>query len=324
MAPRISSSCHGSEVPQPEDLARQLALTTGQHDASPLDLGVERLPVQVIGDMGGRDRQRGDRCVGEQVEPEGAQTGARGGRARLVSGEHRVLAFEAHQSQALVDLVDDRDRRCPRGLTVGVTVAMGPQVEVEARHGRPFHGVPRAWRGGDHRQARCRHPRLLGSGDDHVHAPGVHLEGNRSEAGDAVDEDEGIRRLGPDRRGQVGDRVHDPGGRLVMRQQDGLGVGRRAQDLAHFVGRRGVAPFSLDLGHVRAVGRRDLGEAVSERADRDAHDTIARRQRVHDSGFQAARAGARQHRDIVRASRSTASSRRGCGRASGRTRALDD
>ena len=38
------------EVAEPEDLAGQLALAAGEDDAAALDLAVERLPVEVVGD----------------------------------------------------------------------------------------------------------------------------------------------------------------------------------------------------------------------------------------------------------------------------------
>ena len=45
---------HRAEVAEPEDLAGQLALAAGEDDAAPLDLAVERLPVEVVGDVRAR------------------------------------------------------------------------------------------------------------------------------------------------------------------------------------------------------------------------------------------------------------------------------
>ena len=42
------------EVAEPEDLAGQLALAAGEDDAAPLDLAVERLPVEAVGDAAPR------------------------------------------------------------------------------------------------------------------------------------------------------------------------------------------------------------------------------------------------------------------------------
>ena len=56
----------------------------------------------------------------------------------------------------------------------------------------------------------------------------------------------------------------------------------------------GLAPFDRDLGHVRAVGRGDLGEAVAERADRHREDPVAGRQDVDHGGLEPTGARARQ------------------------------
>jgi hypothetical protein len=85
---------------------------------------------------------------------------------------------------------------------------MGAEIEVEAGHRRLLHRVPTPSRRGDHRESGCRHPRLLRAGDDEVDAPGVHLERNRAQPRDAVDEDQRVRGDVVDRRGEIGDGVH--------------------------------------------------------------------------------------------------------------------
>ncbi len=288
-----------SEMAEPEDLAGQLALAAGQDQAAPLELAVERLPVEVVGNEGGRDRLRGVGRVGEELEAERLETGARCRRARLVAGEDVLGALEAHQPDALVDLVDHGDGRRPRRLTGRVAVAMGTQVEVDPRHGRGLHRGPGALRGRDHGQTRRGHEGLLRAGHDDVDAPRVHLERDGAQAGHAVDEDERLGTLLPDRRRQLGDRVHDAGRRLVVGQQHGLDGRDRTEAFADLVRRRGIPPLGIELGHVRPVGRGDLGEPVTERADRDAEHAVAGRQRVDDRGLEAAGARARDHRDVA-------------------------
>ena len=100
--------------------------------------------------------------------------------------------------------------------------------------------------------------------------------------GHAVDEDQRVGRLLADSCGEFGDRVHDPGRRLVVGEQDRLGVGHAAQPLADLRTVRRVAPFGVELRHVRAVDAGDLGEPVTERADAHAEDPVAGRQRVDD------------------------------------------
>jgi hypothetical protein len=77
-------------VAQPEDLAGQLALATGQHEAPALELAVERLPVEVVRDDRGSDGLGGMSRIGEQLEAEGLQPCPRRRGARLVAGEDGI------------------------------------------------------------------------------------------------------------------------------------------------------------------------------------------------------------------------------------------
>ena len=262
---------------------------------------------------------RGDVRVGEQLEAERGQAGPCGGRTGLVAGEDRRGALLGHQPQALVDLVDDRDGRRERRLTGRVALAMRLEVEIEARHRRALHRGPGPRRGRDHGQARRRHPGLLRAGDHDVHAPGVHLERHGPETRDAVDEDERVGRLLADGRGELADRVHHPGRGLVVGQQHGLHARHGPELLADLVGGRRVAPLRIELRHVRAVDPGDLGEPVTERADRHAEHLVARRQRVDDSRLQAAGSGGRDHRHVRARPEERLHARSGSARASPRT-----
>ena len=66
-----------AEMAQPEDLAGQLALAAGQDEAAALELAVERLPVEVVGDERRGDRLRRVARVGEQLEARGRSRPAR-------------------------------------------------------------------------------------------------------------------------------------------------------------------------------------------------------------------------------------------------------
>ena len=96
--------------------------------------------------------------------------------------------------------------------------------------------------------------------------------GHGAEARHAVDEDERVGALLADGRRELRDRVHHAGRGLVVGEQHGLDVGQPAQSLADLVGRGGVAPLGVELGHVRAVDAGDLGEPVAERPDAHAED----------------------------------------------------
>ena len=285
---------------EPEDLPGELALAAGQDQAASLELRVERLPVEVVRDERRGHRLRGVALVGEELEAERGEPGARCGGADLVAGEDVLLALGLHEPQALVDLEDDRDRGRERRLPVCRGVPVRPQVEIEARHRRRLHRRPAARRGGDHRQARCGHPGLLRAGHDHVDAPRVHLERDGAETGHAVDEDQRVGRLLVDGCGQFGDRVHHPGRRLVVGEQDRLRVGHAAQPLADLRTVRRVAPFGVELGDVRAVDAGDLREPVAERADAHAEDAVAGRQRVDDRRLEPAGPRGRDHRHVGR------------------------
>src|SRR6185369_11580231 len=122
---------HRAEMAEAEDLPGQLALPAGEDDAVPLDLPVVRLPVATLAEPGRRDGLGGEGGVREQLEPEGRQAGPGGGGAGRMSGEDLLLAFLEHQTEALVDLVDDGDRRRERGLAGRGRLPMAPEIEVE-------------------------------------------------------------------------------------------------------------------------------------------------------------------------------------------------
>src|SRR5262245_24874215 len=107
-----------------EDLACELALAAGEHDAMALDQAVERLPVDAVGEPRGGHGARRHGLVRDELEVERLEAGSRRGGTRLVPGEDAVLALLVHEPEALVDLVDDRDRRGERRLAVLGRVAM--------------------------------------------------------------------------------------------------------------------------------------------------------------------------------------------------------
>ena len=134
---------HRAEVADPEDVPGDLALAAGQDDAARLDRPVERLPVEPLGDPGGRDRPRGEALIGEQLEAERLETGPRGGRAGLVAGEDPGRRLALHELEALVDLVDDGERRRPRGLALGVRRPDGRAGRGRSAASSPSPSPPR-------------------------------------------------------------------------------------------------------------------------------------------------------------------------------------
>ena len=290
IAPRISSRVTEPRWPSrkilPVSLPWPPARTTPRRLTSPLNAFQSR-PSGTCAAVTVREAWR---WSANSSKPSAAEARPRRGGAGLVAGEDAGRTFLGHEAQALVDLVDDRDRRRERRLAVGRGVAMGAQVEVEARHRRRLHRRPGARRGRDHRQAGaaiqafCEPVTTTSTPQASISngtAPSADTLSTRMSASGA---------LLADRRGQLGDRVHDPGRGLVVGQQHGLdrrGIAR--ESLADLVGRRGIAPLGIELRHVRAVDAGDLGEPVAERPDAHAEHAVAGRQDVDDRGLEPAR-----------------------------------
>ena len=154
---------HGPQVADPEDPPLELPLAAGDHETPLLELAVEGLPIEVLGNPGGSDGLRGVGGLGEQGEAKGHQAGAGGRGAGGVTGEDAVGRLLLHEAEALVDLVEDRDGRRPGRLAGGRALAGAPQVEVEARHPRGLHRRPRALGRRRRRPARGRTSRPSGS-----------------------------------------------------------------------------------------------------------------------------------------------------------------
>src|SRR4029078_2404236 len=75
-----------AQMPQPEDLAGELALAAREDDAVSLDRAVERLPGVPLWELRRSHRLRRVALVGEQLEPQRLEAGPRRRRAGLVGG----------------------------------------------------------------------------------------------------------------------------------------------------------------------------------------------------------------------------------------------
>ena len=218
--------------------------------------------------------------------------------------------FGLHQADALVDLVDDGDRRRERRLAVRGRVAVRAEVEVEARHLRRAPSRP----------SRAARPRSSPGPGAAIHAfcepvtttstPQASISNGTAPRPETLSTR--ISASGLTSRiaaARTGDRVHHAGRRLVVGQQDRLVRRVRGERLADGAGIGRLAPLDVELRHVRAVDPGDLREPVAERADRDAEDAVAGRQRVDDRGLEPAAAGASSASRRRWSSRRTASSR---------------
>ena len=155
-----------------------------------------------------------------------------------------------------------------------------------------------AGRDGGDAEAGRGHQRLLRAGGDDVDPPLVGLERNGAEARDRVDDDE---RAGRPRGG--GERLEvddDAGGRLGMRQEDGLRTAELLEAGGEVVRARRLAPLVLDGLDVGAVRRRELLPALAERAGGDDDHAVAGRAEVRDGRLHRPGAGAGEEQDVVR------------------------
>ena len=193
-----------AEVPDPEDPPGQPTLAAGEHEAAVAERAREVAPRHVGGHVRGRDRVRGMGRVGEQVEAHRLEAGARRRPAGRVPREDPLVALGRDELERRLELEAEPDRGRPGRLAFREALAVLVEVEVEARHRRALGRGPGAVRDGDHREARRDHPRLLRPGHDDVEAPAVHVERQRAEPADGVDDEKRVGRLRADDRGEVG------------------------------------------------------------------------------------------------------------------------
>ena len=149
---------HRAEVAEPEDLAGQLALAAGQDEAAALDLAVERLPVEAVGDLRGGDRPRRV-AAGRRRARSRAPRGPARAAAAHASWRAKIAVGALRRSSAAGPRRPGRRPRSPASTASRrrpCASRCGAQVEVEARHRRRLHRRPGARRGRDHRQARAR------------------------------------------------------------------------------------------------------------------------------------------------------------------------
>ena len=187
---------------------RQLALPARQDELAALELGVERLPLEVVGDARGRHRRGCEALIGEQLEPSAprparvaaaqaawrAKTGPRPSSSiipRATSSWYSTATAGVHgvwPSRRSCGGLRDRDRSVASGRSPG-----GPAALRDGRES-PFRALPSSSSGS--RRRRRRGPRRP-------------LERHRAETRDAVDEEERVRRNRASHCGQLTDRVRD-------------------------------------------------------------------------------------------------------------------
>ena len=254
--------------------------------------------------LGGRgrvvDRGHGVAAVGlgrEEAEPGGLDPGP-DHRPHLRVARPDVLdALLEDDPQALLHRVHHADRWGRVGLIALLELLLACEIEVPARQLGLLGGGEGVLRDRDHGQAGRRHPSLLRAADDHIQAEGVRLQRQAARAAHRVHRYQLAAALdhGRDRRHVVG----DPGRGLVVGDEDLLDGRVLGQEPLDVLGVDGLALRHLEPDRVDAVGDRDIGPAVTERADRAEQRLLARAQQVGDGGLEPPRPARRVEEHVV-------------------------
>ena len=144
IASRISPSVTDPRWPTRKICPVELALPAGQDDAARLDRPVEGLPVEVpSGTRAAVTVREAKRWSANSSKPSAwrpARVAAAQAswRAKIPAAVSRL-----HELEALVDLVDDGDRRRPRGLALGVRRRDGPGGRGRSAASSPSPSPPR-------------------------------------------------------------------------------------------------------------------------------------------------------------------------------------
>src|SRR5581483_4321537 len=78
-------------------------------------------------------------------------------------------------------------------LAFGGGFSFFTEIKVVTRRFRTLHALPGALAYGAISQSRRNHERFLGTANDHIHAPSVHVEVSGAETGDCVDDEQRVR-----------------------------------------------------------------------------------------------------------------------------------
>ena len=269
-------------MPESHDLPGPRRLPAGHDQPLATHRGVEWAPLQPVGQPRGSHGVGSILRSGNQGQAQRLEPGLRPGGDRRVSSPGPLATLVPQQPDPKLEAEEDAHGRRPGGLAFLRPAARLGEIPVGARHASSFRRRPRARADDRNRDSRRPHPRLLAGAHHQVDPPGVHLELDRPQPADPVDHHQRIAGRGVHRRCQLTKRVRDAGGGLVVGQQH-RAVGLRArQVLRQGSGIRGRSPVGLEAGDICSKRARDLGEAVTEGADRHHQHPVSRRQGVDD------------------------------------------
>ncbi len=285
-----------AHVAQAEELALHLSLPAGDRDV--VAARVRRGDLLAIhafrrGDRGHRRARRG---LGEELEPERLDTGARGAGESIVTLEHVGQPFGLEQPQRFPQSDDDRHRRREAHLVLRHVLQLVREIEVELRQGRALGLPPGLLVERAEPEAGRQHQPLLRTGHHDIDVPGVHRQIGDAETRDRVDDQD---RVVLPRDGGVGSDVVQHAGRgLAVLDEHGLHVGVALERLGDAARVDGLPERSAQVDHVEAVRLGEIEPAVAELPGADHHDAITRGQRVDDGGFHRTRARTGERNDL--------------------------
>ena len=159
-----------------------------------VELFAERAAEFLVGETGGvvdaGDGVRG--LLGEDAEPEGVGGGAGGGGEGTGALPDVFDAFRPGFVQRDEEAADERDGGGPRDVVFGVALEVAAEVEIEVRllDGGGF--FLRLFGDAEEAEAGGKHEGLLRAGDDDIDAPFIGLDGERTDGGDAVGDEDGV------------------------------------------------------------------------------------------------------------------------------------
>ena len=200
--------------------------------------------------------------------------------ARFPAGLSGVAACCGDPVERGTERGDEGDGGGVGGLAGFGVFALFAEVEVVARVVGGFHAIPGALGDGEVGEAGGDHDGFLRAADENVDAPGVHVEVGGAEAGDGVDDEQGLGTDIFEQLGDAGGAVADAGGGLGGLHEDDAGF--ELEGGPDLVEREGLAVGGGDDVDGAAEVFGEGGPALAELAGGEDEDAVAGAGEVRD------------------------------------------
>src|SRR5688572_2423734 len=283
-----------AHVAYAEGLLLQLPVAVRDRHAPFSELLVQRVHGDAPRVLDGRER---DRLVARlREEREVLAPPAAGLLGHLQVPRKPLLpALLGDVREALVERVEERDRRGGGSLVPQVVFLVVEEVKVVAPVGNPLRALHGAVADGEDREPRGEAEALLAAGEDDIQAEVVDRDVDHGHGGHRIDGEEHVRVLLHDR-SDLRQGVHDAGRGLVVDDRDDVVLPRRERRL-DARGRVRLAPLDRDGVGLLAVRERDLVPALAEGAAGEVQAALP--DEVPDRPFHDAGRRARAEVDVV-------------------------